>query len=363
MGFFSRLFSNWQSRAPSRDKIAPCPATAPVPGLTTPLPCEARMDWRTSEGHQRILLCFTYPSTPEIVPRWVDWDGLLGESISSAIQKLKAEGALLPADEPAPRILHSRGANELRKMCRERGLKVSGTKEQMAERLAGIDPSGLVPGSSGEMLKCSPDAERVANAGREAWELCRGDARELAHIFDQQELEAERQKLRQQFLRKGLPGPSEDDVKWGMLNRRALQHASEGNLGLCRNMYLVMAGFLAQRKRLKDDLRLHLMVCAYDLNGTQNRGGTSIEMLRQFPMFDPAAATLAPAVVEDVQSLAEELKLSLEDVRTMYLESAEPRDFPLAPGRTWSALSLAIEGKIDLDDQPRCFERIRSLLA
>jgi hypothetical protein len=189
------------------------------------------------------------------------------------------------------------------------------------------------------------------------------DDPDLKHIFDRQEFEAEKERLKQGFLSKAYPEPSDDDVKWGMLNRRALQHAAEGNLGLCRNMYLVMADFLSRREKLKEALRLHLVVCAYDLNGAQNRGGTPSEMLRQFPLFDPTMATLAPAVVENVQDQAEELKLSADDVRKVYLQSTSPMDFPLSPGKTWPVLSLAIEGKIDLEDQPQCFKRIRALLA
>jgi len=156
--------------------------------------------------------------------------------------------------------------------------------------------------------------------------------------------------------------PSGDDIKWEMLNRQARQYSTEGNLGLCRNTYLLMADFLSRPEKLKEALRLYLIVCAYDLNGAQNRGGLPPDMLRQFPLFDFAMATLAPVVVDNVQDLAEELKFSPEDVRELYLKSTSPMNFPLPPTKTWSVLSLAIEGKIDLDDQPACFRRIRSLL-
>jgi hypothetical protein len=309
------------------------------------------------------LLSFTFPNSGEDVPKCADWGGLLGELLDSAIQRLKRDGALLPVNEPIWRILHRRGANELKRMCREHGLKVSGTKEQMAERLVSIDPSGLVLGYPGEMLKCSPEAEQIANARREAWKQSQLDDPDLKHLFDRKEFETENERLKRQFLGKGYPEPSDDDVKWGMLNRRALQHGTEGNLGLCRNMHLVMANFLSRRGKLKEALRLYLIVCAYDLNGAQNRGGAPAEMLRRFPLFDPTMATLAPVVVENVQDIMEELKSSIEDVRDLYLKSPSPTNFPLAPEKTWSVLSLAIQGRIDLDHQPRCFERIRSLLA
>jgi hypothetical protein len=303
-----------------------------------------------------------FPNTPEHVSEWVDWDGLLGESVGSAIERLKTAGALLRVNEPTWRILYNRNANELKRMCREHQLKVSGTKEQMAERLASIDPSGLVLGYPGELLKCSPDAEQIANAGREAWERYQGDAREFEHVFGREEYQAERQRLRQHFLRRGYPEPGADDVKWGLLNRRALQHANEGNLGQCANMHRLMGNFLARRGKLQDALRENLIVCAYDLNGAQNRRGVPAEILRQFPLFDPAMATLAPVVVDNVRDLAEDLGFSDANVQEIYLRSTSSMNLPLAPEKTWPVLSLAIQGKIDLEDQPRCFQRIRSLL-
>jgi hypothetical protein len=362
MSFFSKLFSSRLSPVSKLDNVIPHPARSLAAGSAEQSPHETRIDWRTSEGHQRLLLSFTFPNAGEGVPKWTDWGGLLGESLNSAIQRLKTDGALLPVNEPARRILYNRSANELRKMCRDHGLKVPGTKEQLAERLVSIDPRGLVLGYPGELLRCSHEAEKIANVRREAWKQSQLDDPDLRHVFDRQEFEAEKEKLKQQFLSKALPEPSDDDVKWGMLNCRALQHATEGNLGLCRNMYLVMADFLSRREKLKEAFRLYLTVCAYDLNGAQNRGGTPSEMLQRFPLFDPTMAMLAPAVVESVQDLAEELSFSVDDVRRAYLESAALMDFPLAPGKVWSVLSLAIEGKIDLGDQPRCFRRIRELL-
>jgi len=364
MSVFSKLFSSASQLSPvsKLDKATPRPAGSLASGSAEQSPQHAQIDWRTSQGHQRLLVSFTLPNSVEGVPKWTNWGGLLGESLNSAIQRLKTEGALLPVNEPARRILYNRGANELRKLCRDHGLKVSGVKEQLAERLLCIDPTGLVLGCPGELLECSREAHQIANARREARKQSQLDDPDLRHVFDRQEFEAEKEKLKQQFFSTARPEPPDDDVKWAMLNRRALQHANEGNLGLCRNMHLVMADFLSRRKKLKEAFRLYLTVCAYDLNGAQNRGGMPSEMLRRFPPFDPAMATLAPAVVESVQDLAEELSFSVDEVRREYLESAALLNLPLALGKGWSVLSLAIEGKIELGDQPRCFRRIRDLL-
>ena len=350
------------SSSPNQDNSVQDPE-APVAG-ESPVGSHrhTRIDWRDSEGYQRLLLNFTFPNSVDSVPKWVDWEGLLGESLDSAICKLKACGALLSVDKPKWHILYKRGSEELKKMCRDHGLKVSGTKEQMAERLASVDTTGSKLGYPRELLKCSQEAEQLANARREAWKQSRLGDPDLRDVFDRQDFEAEKERLKRQRLAKQYPEPSDDDVKWELLNKRAQQHATEGHLGLCRNMHLVMADVLSRRGKLKEALGQYLIVCTYDLNGARNRGGLSADLLRQFPLFDRRAATLAPVVVENVHDIAEALKFSTENVRQLYLNSLTPASFPLEPEKSWSVLALAIEGKIDLNDQPRCFERIRALL-
>ncbi len=354
MNFLSKLFST--------SKINSNPTAASTSKFVQSQPRKTQIDWRISEGHQRLLQSFISPNAGDGVPKWVDWNELLGESLVSAIQTFKTDGALLSVNDPIQRILYYRGTNELKKICREHGLKVSGTKLQMAERLASVDPSGLKLGYSGELLKCSDEAEQIARTRREAWEKTQLDDQDLKHSFDQQDFEEEKGRLKKQFIGKGFPEPSDDDVKWGMMNRRALQHAKNSDLGLCRNTYMMMADYLGRRGKLKDALKLYLIVCAYDLNGAANRGGASAELLRQFPLYDVKMASLAPMIVQNVRDFAEDLNFSADNVRELYQESTLPMNFPLAPEKTWPVLSLAIDGQIDLNDQPQCFKRIRSLL-
>jgi len=268
----------------------------------------------------------------------------------------------MSVNDPACRILHGKGAKELKKLCIEHGLKVSGSEEQMAERLASIDPSGSLFGFTGELLKCSHEAELIARRRIEAWKQSQLNAPDLKYLFDRREFDSAREELSREFLAKGYLKPSDDDVKWRMLNQRATREVKERNFGLLSNTYLVQAKYLSRRGRLKDALRLNLIVCAYDLNGAQNRGSLSADLLKEFPLFDRGGAILAPAVIESVQGLAEELKISIEEVREVYVNSTSSMGFPLAASKTWRVLSFAIEGKIDLNDQPGCFEQIRSLL-
>jgi hypothetical protein len=362
MSFISWLFSNRKSSGLTARQTSLRVGDSTLAESASTFPDDPQTGWRTSEGYQRLLTNFILPNSRECVPKWVKWNELLGEALDSAIERLKSVGALIPVNEPTRRILHGRGAKELKKLCTEHGLKVSGSKEQMAERLGNIDPSASVFGYAGELLKCSQEAELIANARIEAWKRSRLDDPDLKSLFDRREFEAAREQLKQEFLAKGYIEPSDDDVKWRMLNQQATREAKEGNFGLLSNTYLVQAKYLSRRGRLKDALRLTLIVCAYDLNGAQNRGSLSAELLKEFPLFDYAQATLAPAVIESVQGLAEELKISIEEVREVYVNSTNSMGLPLPSSKTWRVLSFAIESKIDLNDQPRCFEQIRSLL-
>jgi hypothetical protein len=93
-------------------------------------------NWRESEGHQLLLLYFVRPNERQNLPRSYNWSAVLGESLESAVERLIADGALNEVTEAKWRIWYGRKASELKELCRIRGLKVSGTIEQLSDRLA-----------------------------------------------------------------------------------------------------------------------------------------------------------------------------------------------------------------------------------
>ncbi len=386
MGFFSRLFGKRTSEkdknalnrilesvgtspsapdpAPQEHSDSPAAQTSPTPERSAPnAEKHTRPNWQESEGHQQVLMYFRFPNAIENLPRSYDWAGMLGESVESAVRRLVADGALRHVTEAKWRILYRRGGSELKELCRSHGLKVSGTKEQLAERLAVIDPTGELLGSKSTLYMCSDEAARFIEVNHHSLELASGDMRELRGLFSLEEFEAEKQSLSRRFSEKGNSPPSSDDVKWALLNRRALQYAKEANLGLCRNVYFAMADFLRRRDKLKQALLLYLLVCAYDLNGAQNRGGLSGDLLSEFLLFDRKMSSLAPAVVEEVHDIMESLPMTLDEVPQTFTQRSKAVNFPLSAERSWPVLALALEGKIDLNQQPECFEEIRQMIA
>lgn len=318
--------------------------------------------WRESEGHQLLLLYFIVPNEAGNLPRSYDWAGILGESADSAVARLITEGVLQETTEAKWRIIYGRGGTDLKQLCRAHGLKVSGTKEALAERLAALDPTGSAFGCIAKLYVCSEEASKFIALHRRSLDAAMGDLRGLSGFFSFSELEAEKNVLSSTFAQKGLKAPSNDDVKWSLLNKKALQHEKERNLGLCRNVYLGMAEFLKRRDKLEQSLRLFLLVCAYDLSGAENRGGLSPELLKEFPVFDSKTSFLAPAIIREVRQITKAIPLKLDDVSNIFTEIIARMKFPLPADRAWLALASALDGKIDLNQQPECFKKIRMVL-
>jgi len=323
----------------------------------------ALQHWRHSEEYQLILLYFTSPTAIGSLPRSYNWQEILGESLELAIRRLITDGGLREVTETKWRILHGRGASELKELCRSSRLRVSGTKEQLAERLTELDPTGCSLGTQETLLICSDEAVHFIALHRHALEAARGDLRELWGLFSWSEFLAEKEMLTRRSAQKGFSRPSGDDVKWSLLNKRVLEHTSERNLGLVRNIYYAMAGFLERRDKWEQALQMFLLVCAYDLNGSSNYGRISTDMLKEFPPFDLRFSSLAPAVVAEMQTIMEKVPLTLIEVSHMFRVTTAKTAFPSPPEQSWSILALALEGKIDLNQQPECFMEIRDRMS
>jgi hypothetical protein len=191
----------------------------------------------------------------------------------------------------------------------------------------------------------------------EDWDVLR-DVREpdFRYLVTKAEVDSERERLRRKAV---SMDPTDDEVKWALLEKMAAKDEAENKWGLARNGYMLMADFLVRRWKLADALTLYLHVCALDLNGPQNLDSLSQDL----PPFDPATAFLAPAVVDHVRVIAKKLKLSMDDVRALFVRFSSAKGYPVTPRKSVEVLILALENKIDLNDQPHCDRQIRALLA
>lgn len=166
-------------------------------------------------------------------------------------------------------------------------------------------------------------------------------------LVNKERVDAERACLRQRFLSKGCSEPSDDDVKWALLNRMSVEHAKAGDWGLYGNTRLTMANFLTRRMKLKNALRVYLEVCTLDLNGATNGNAQKTpELLKEFPDFDLRQAFVAPGVLGQVNLIAAELEMNREVLKDFYMvnNSAFHMRLPLTSRACWIKLENALNG-------------------
>jgi hypothetical protein len=162
---------------------------------------------------------------------------------------------------------------------------------------------------------------------------------DFRYLVNKQQVDEERQRLKQKFAGKGYGEPSDEDVKWALLTRISLEHAQGGEWGLYRNTRLRMADFLTRRMKLKNALRLYLEVCTLDLNGA-TKSQENPELRIEFPAFDLRLALATPLVLRQVGLIAGELKMSPEILKAFYLANnpAAGMKLPLSPQACWANL-------------------------
>jgi tetratricopeptide (TPR) repeat protein len=101
--------------------------------------------WRGSPAHMFLLGSFLKPGKVEELTALVEWEPVLGEAPERVVEQFLAAGLLGFADQgqPLARRLGQFTVRELQEMLKERGLPVSGRKDDLISRLVGADPEGM----------------------------------------------------------------------------------------------------------------------------------------------------------------------------------------------------------------------------
>lgn len=156
----------------------------------------ANFDWRKSPAHIDVLGKFMKPRDVAQVLNWQYLKDSIKESPKDAIGRFIGEGILIHCglDE----ILDCAfTASDLKRMVKEEGLKTSGTKAELVERLVTANrPKMENVTSKLKIMKCSPQArefvenfeqskqEALESAKQKSFEaLLKGDAREAYKVF------------------------------------------------------------------------------------------------------------------------------------------------------------------------------------
>lgn len=180
-------------------------------------------------------------------------------------------------------------------------------------------------------------SDSQAQVVEEQWAAVNGNLSEFRR-------EREREtKARCELEAKFGQAPSENDVRWRILNEDAMKHASNGDIGLYTNTQREMSEILIKEGRYEQALTVVLAVCYLDYCGPQNTSGRG-DMERT--LFLKEQGFIAPGKAARAAKAIKALKISEADVYTRYLQATEPyrswHGIPLTPEEAWPEISSAV---------------------
>jgi hypothetical protein len=152
--------------------------------------------------------------------------------------------------------------------------------------------------------------------------------------------EATKEQLTKNF--KGVV-PSDNDIKWSLLNEDSIKHASVQDWGLYRNTIFQMGEILRKEEKHSMAIEKYLLVCYMDTCGPNNVGvplGQKLEFGQK--AFSKEFAFLAPGVLERVQKSAKAINKDLDDLKVIILDigvkykGAIP--FTMSPEESWEEI-------------------------
>jgi hypothetical protein len=296
-----------------------------------------------SPSYRKLLAEFALPNSAEAVARSPYWNEVFSEPVRSILRRLKAQGVLIEPIDPRARMCLDRDESDLRLLCVEHGLHPTGSADELVDRLLTIDPTAWLLGYAGELLQCSEWAKTNLAARRDRLASSPILDPDLAGLFTQGDVDTQRYLLQDRLERE----PTDDEVIREMLKGRAQQTALEGNLALCRDVHLGMANHLLRRNKKSQALQALCIVCIFDLCGARNRSDAPAEIRKSYSRFDLGRASLPSEPVRQLSDLSGEMRLSMDELREIFLATGTRLNVPKTPRQLWVALHLALEGAHD----------------
>jgi hypothetical protein len=121
-----------------------------------------KKEWRKSSAHLLLLSKFCKGDSPDKYRDSEDWQAVLKEKPLKAIERFLQEGVLEPAGL-RQLVNHKFKASDLKSMAKESGLKVSGRKEELIERLLENNQHSMINATKGlVMYQCTAQGEQIA---------------------------------------------------------------------------------------------------------------------------------------------------------------------------------------------------------
>lgn len=210
-------------------------------------------------------------------------------------------------------------ATVIKSELKKYGLKVSGKKDELVQRL-------LVEVSHGELnSRFAKRTYQLTELGKKA--LGEEDYVPYIHRHPIEDLDI----WSFNKIIYELPYMSYRDKIWGYLNKRSMEHFSVSDFGLYRNCRYHMYLFLMEEKRLKDALGMLSEVVFYDLSGLGNNYDPQYLYIfaKNFFPYKDSAVIMAPGITSAVIQCQKELNLTDAELKTAMLERMNRLSAPL----------------------------------
>ena len=122
-----------------------------------------------------------------------------------------------------------------------------------------------------------------------------------------------------------------EDDKITNLETNLAKHLQDQNWGLYRNTLFEIGEVFRKEGKRFQALWKFFEVCYLDLNGPKNYGALPEDLAKEFPAFEPDEEGLASGVLDRIDTLVEEMKLSRQDARALFDEAAKRFAMPQLP--------------------------------
>lgn len=209
----------------------------------------------------------------------------------------------------------------LKDVLKDNGLKVSGKKAELVQR--------LLDEVSEEKLNTifTKRTYDLTDAGNEI--LKKEDYIPYIHRHGIEDLDIW---SLNEMVKNRKPGLSFRDVIWGYLNERSMIHIKNSDFGLYRNCRFSMSEFVKEEGKLDNAFALLAEVIRYDLSGLSN--GFSMQFMGiyadgYFP-YKNSIVTMAPGITSRVVDYQEKKGLSDDELKNKLLEEMNRIQLPFS---------------------------------
>lgn len=207
---------------------------------------------------------------------------------------------------------------DMKEELRKRGLKISGKKEDLIDRLTeNVSEEELSAVFAKRPYVLTAVGEKILKKYEWIPFIHHHDIENL-DIWDLTE------------MMQVSPDMKYRDRIWGYLNQRGLEHTKNGDFGMYRNCRLTMSEFVAAENKPKTAFRLLCEVVAYDLSGLSNERWNdplSIRASFYFP-YERSTAVMVPGITDKLKKYSDDFGWTEDKLRGHLVEEIGCNQLP-----------------------------------